>query len=728
MFNKAKTEKSRELVRKEYLNNLLQENANERLNLQANKKFRKLGVVSAKLDNRTLEDKLNDNNEVMATLNRLLMTITDATQANKIIHSLSIEYQQFTITHWNVFEKLKSQFPYGMPAETFMVYLNKEIMEENKLNEEYKAKQRIEAHINLDEDIPDDEQHHFDPHNDSGDSHLSGGPHKSHAPESYAPESQFSQKQYDEFRGDGGEEENIRGEVGETMEQMIGYIEREARRNIDDGIKEAEGRSTYFDEYDEEGLEEEETKRHEEKLKSEYLDKLQRNRLTNKEKKIIRRGAELSMNDMLEQLEERERIEELQQLQELEQEQMVMLKAEEGIGPNLKNDEDVAVELLGEELASAGRQEEMKEGLEEDVFKGMKVKKEKHKKEVAIPKHREYLEKSMAKQYYDEERRIMNEYLNMAVEEQLRKKYAGESPLQLVKLKVKIPSPTGNSEYDLNTRMVVNRTNNERFFIKKALIKPDRGAVPKNNTILLYSPTGEIGTFRQASPDDIALYGKKKLKISPSEMDEFNNLIGYVPGETQNKEQYMIYTHFDDRRLKPIQLSNKMEVGEGESVWGIGIKKLGYKPFGNYIINADKLNNDILMVRYPSKQQIQKFKTRKIGKGLSHYIKKIIGGSIPHPNDYEGMVHEDDKMHFYPMIEAAGILGHLKIKKPVEQIDDASQKFHRFEVLHGEITAGNDNPKIIKELKILLLNLMKDGHIKEREGKDILLTLATLGH
>jgi hypothetical protein len=56
------------------------------------------------------------------------------------------------------------------------------------------------------------------------------------------------------------------------------------------------------------------------------------------------------------------------------------------------------------------------------------------------------------------------------------------------------------------------------------------------------------------------------------------------------------------------------------------------------------------------------------------------------------------------------------------------KEVHQFEVMKGEIIAGNDNKKLIADFKRLLLKLMKDHRINKKEGTDILIELAALGY
>ena len=61
--------------------------------------------------------------------------------------------------------------------------------------------------------------------------------------------------------------------------------------------------------------------------------------------------------------------------------------------------------------------------------------------------------------------------------------------------------------------------------------------------------------------------------------------------------------------------------------------------------------------------------------------------------------------------------------------DDESRKeeFHRFEILRGEVLAGNDAPQILSELKKLLLKFIAEGSIPKQQGHSLLYEISCLG-
>jgi hypothetical protein len=56
------------------------------------------------------------------------------------------------------------------------------------------------------------------------------------------------------------------------------------------------------------------------------------------------------------------------------------------------------------------------------------------------------------------------------------------------------------------------------------------------------------------------------------------------------------------------------------------------------------------------------------------------------------------------------------------------EEMNRFEILKGQIIAGNDNRELVKEFKTMLLKLSNEGRVKKAEAREILMDLTALGY
>ena len=56
------------------------------------------------------------------------------------------------------------------------------------------------------------------------------------------------------------------------------------------------------------------------------------------------------------------------------------------------------------------------------------------------------------------------------------------------------------------------------------------------------------------------------------------------------------------------------------------------------------------------------------------------------------------------------------------------EDIHEFEVMKGEIMAGNDNKELIKKFKTHILRLSREGTLPKKEVSEIMEILLELGH
>ena len=87
-------------------------------------------------------------------------------------------------------------------------------------------------------------------------------------------------------------------------------------------------------------------------------------------------------------------------------------------------------------------------------------------------------------------------------------------------------------------------------------------------------------------------------------------------------------------------------------------------------------------------------------------------------------IASDERNQLHSILHLARLEDQFSVPVP----SDIDQDNNRFEILRGQIIAGNDNPDLIKDFKFLLMKLMTNGRIPRREGHDILADLAALGY
>lgn len=146
--------------------------------------------------------------------------------------------------------------------------------------------------------------------------------------------------------------------------------------------------------------------------------------------------------------------------------------------------------------------------------------------------------------------------------------------------------------------------------------------------------------------------------------------------------------------------------------------------FGKYLVNIHRLNNeDIFALKRPSGGNIVEIPSQKLSKNLSSVIKKMLGGEIPTYSDISKL-SEPEKAYLHKISKKSNILDKFDIPAPSK---DAFEKdIHQFEVMKGEILAGNDNKELIRKFKAHILKLSKSGALPKREVHEILEDLLEL--
>jgi hypothetical protein len=151
-------------------------------------------------------------------------------------------------------------------------------------------------------------------------------------------------------------------------------------------------------------------------------------------------------------------------------------------------------------------------------------------------------------------------------------------------------------------------------------------------------------------------------------------------------------------------------------------KPVSYIPFGRYLINKHKINDNILMLHRVGGGAIKDFPTQRVSGNMAVILKNISAGLTPHVDHITGLGLKDQE-HLHRILNLSRIEG---VPVPTPKTDD-KKELDRFDILKGEISAGNDNKTLVKEFKVLLLRFIQRGRIPRREGQEILTDLTAMG-
>jgi hypothetical protein len=244
---------------------------------------------------------------------------------------------------------------------------------------------------------------------------------------------------------------------------------------------------------------------------------------------------------------------------------------------------------------------------------------------------------------------------------------------------------------------------------------------------------------KQLTPREIAICDKMRLDYTPPEALKLSDI--------QKSE----ITRLSISDSEAIALIQKLEKDAGPNVTGLGLKRRGrpkgsglvkpiheridhtkgikqgstHLPFGKYILNKNKLDNDIFYFKHSKGTGIKGYPASKISKNLSRVIKTIVGGGVPAFEELNNLSHEE-KEYLHKVSNKAGIMDKISIPTPSK--DQLEKDIHQFEVMKGEILAGNDSTDTIKKFKLILLKLSRNGTIPKREANEIMEDLISLGY
>ena len=147
-----------------------------------------------------------------------------------------------------------------------------------------------------------------------------------------------------------------------------------------------------------------------------------------------------------------------------------------------------------------------------------------------------------------------------------------------------------------------------------------------------------------------------------------------------------------------------------------------FKTFGKYIIHMSHLNNDnVLNLKYPSGGGIPSIKPVQIEDNFKEFINDVLDTGKMNDRHFKSLT-KNEQNHFIKISQSAKILHKLGLKTPDD--DDNQKDVARFELLKGEYDAGNNNEKMIKELRGLVIKFMKGGKINKKSGMDFLMELS----
>jgi len=146
-----------------------------------------------------------------------------------------------------------------------------------------------------------------------------------------------------------------------------------------------------------------------------------------------------------------------------------------------------------------------------------------------------------------------------------------------------------------------------------------------------------------------------------------------------------------------------------------------YVPFGKFLINRKKLVDGVVMIKRHGGQFLPDMKTRRVSPNLTVVFKKIAGGALPSFSELEKL--DDDEREYLKFVSNKSNLS-SKLDVPTPKKDKNEQLINQFEIMRGQMIAGNDSKDLFRKFKQILVEMLERDLIPKGQAKDILLEMS----
>jgi hypothetical protein len=151
---------------------------------------------------------------------------------------------------------------------------------------------------------------------------------------------------------------------------------------------------------------------------------------------------------------------------------------------------------------------------------------------------------------------------------------------------------------------------------------------------------------------------------------------------------------------------------------GIKVKYANYKELGKLMVNMELLSNNILLVKYKSYAPLSTLRRCNISDELKDLILYLFDtNEIDFPSARKLSMNEKEKLDILITRSGLKLQLHYTKNKLREDIKDVIEEF---EILKGEILAGNDNPEIVEKVTETLNKLVDAGKVTKADAQEIL--------
>lgn len=173
----------------------------------------------------------------------------------------------------------------------------------------------------------------------------------------------------------------------------------------------------------------------------------------------------------------------------------------------------------------------------------------------------------------------------------------------------------------------------------------------------------------------------------------------------------------EGKGVKKTFKAHRIKLGKGISIPEIP----KYREFGKFIVHYPQLiDSNILNLKFPSTGTIPHIKPVYVDENFKEFIIDTLNTGRVNKRHFDSLT-EPEKSHFTKIARGAKLTEKLNLKPLTE--DREKDDLNRLQLMLGEINAGNDNEKLLKEARALVKKYIANGRINKNKGLEILLEL-----
>ena len=148
-----------------------------------------------------------------------------------------------------------------------------------------------------------------------------------------------------------------------------------------------------------------------------------------------------------------------------------------------------------------------------------------------------------------------------------------------------------------------------------------------------------------------------------------------------------------------------------------------YKIFGKFMVNMNLLSDGILLVKYTkSYAPVPPLKRTVISKQFTIFLTDLLNNN---EINYHMLIActQKDKAIFDNLVIRAGVNRQLDYNKDNVTKENESELKIKFQILQGEMIAGNNSEEIIHELKYVISELVQLKVISLKDSEELIAEL-----